>query len=157
MISWREFIKVSQRLLVSINYCVFLEVVRETGGYMTKDGKVHLHRVEAVMRAIGRMEDNIFKKRREDECRRRIRDEKRKQQNRNHRRFGDSARNAPAQSGIQVLNPTLSLLLIISRHLKRSIKSNARNKWLDRRVKFARRPPRLGWLRRNMKTIKLRL
>ena len=37
------------------------EVVRETGGYMTKDGKVHLHRVEAVMRAIGRMEDNIFK------------------------------------------------------------------------------------------------
>ena len=71
---------------------------------MTKDGKVHLHRVEAVMRAIGRMEDNIFKKRREDECRRRIRDEKRKQQNRNHRRFGDAARNAPAQSGIQVFN-----------------------------------------------------
>ena len=74
---------------------------------MTKDGKVHLHRVEAVMRAIGRMEDNIFKKRREDECRRRIRDEKRKQQNRNHRRFGDGARNSPAQSGIQVIYPTL--------------------------------------------------
>ena len=68
---------------------------------MTKDGKVHLHRVEAVMRAIGRMEDNIFKKRREEECRRRIRDEKRKQQNRNRRQFGDGARNAPAERGIQ--------------------------------------------------------
>ena len=59
----------------------------------TQDGKVHLHRVEAVMRAIGRMEDNIFKRRREDECRRRIKDERRKQQNRNNRKFGNQARN----------------------------------------------------------------
>jgi len=80
---------------------IYKKVVRETGGYMTKDGKVHLHRVEAVMRAIGRMEDNIFKRRREDECRRRIRDEKRKQHNRNRRQFGDGARNAPAERGIQ--------------------------------------------------------
>jgi len=72
---------------------IYKKVVRETGGYMTKDGKVHLHRVEAVMRAIGRMEDNIFKRRREDECRRRIKDERRKQQNRNNRKFGNQARN----------------------------------------------------------------
>ena len=69
------------------------EVVRETGGYMTRDGVANLNRVEYVMRAIGRMEDSIFKKRREDECRRRIRDEKRKHQNKNHRQFGDKARN----------------------------------------------------------------
>ena len=60
---------------------------------MTRDGVANLNRVEYVMRAIGRMEDSIFKKRREDECRRRIRDEKRKHQNRNHRQFGDKARN----------------------------------------------------------------
>ena len=71
----------------------FSEVVRETGGYMTRDGVANLNRVEYVMRAIGRMEDSIFKKRREDECRRRIRDEKRKHQNKNHRQFGDKARN----------------------------------------------------------------
>ena len=68
-------------------------MVRDTGGYMTKDGTVNLHRVERVMCAIGRMEDSIFKKRREDECRRRIRDEKRKKQNRNQRQFGQGARN----------------------------------------------------------------
>ena len=72
---------------------IFSEVVRETGGYMTRDGVANLNRVEYVMRAIGRMEDSIFKKRREDECRRRIRDEKRKHQNKNHRQFGDKARN----------------------------------------------------------------
>ena len=60
---------------------------------MTRDGVANLNRVEYVMRAIGRMEDSIFKKRREDECRRRIRDEKRKHQNKNHRQFGDKARN----------------------------------------------------------------
>ena len=60
---------------------------------MTRDGVANLNRVEYVMRAIGRMEDSIFKKRREDECRRRIRDEKRKQQNKNHRQLGDKARN----------------------------------------------------------------
>lgn len=72
---------------------IYKKVVRETGGYMTRDGVANLNRVEYVMRAIGRMEDSIFKKRREDECRRRIRDEKRKHQNKNHRQFGDKARN----------------------------------------------------------------
>ena len=75
------------------NHLFCSEVVRETGGYMTRDGVANLNRVEYVMRAIGRMEDSIFKKRREDECRRRIRDEKRKHQNKNHRQFGDKARN----------------------------------------------------------------
>ena len=64
---------------------------------MTKDGKVNLSRVELVMKAIGRMEDSIFKRRREDECRRRIRDEKRKTQNRNNRKFGAGARNETPQ------------------------------------------------------------
>lgn len=53
--------------------------------YMTKDGTVNLKAVEFVMRSIGRMEDAIFKKRRQEECQRRIRDERRKNQDRNKR------------------------------------------------------------------------
>ena len=53
--------------------------------YMTKDGTVNLKAVEFVMRSIGRMEDAIFKKRRQEECQRRVRDERRKHQDRNKR------------------------------------------------------------------------
>merc|ERR1712066_714663 len=38
---------------------IYKKVVRETGGYMTRDGVANLNRVEYVMRAIGRMEDSI--------------------------------------------------------------------------------------------------
>merc|ERR1711970_579665 len=79
---------------------IYKKVVRDTGGYMTKNGKVNLSRVELVMKAIGRM-DSIFKRRREDECRRRINNERRNRQNRNNRKFGHGARNETAESGLQ--------------------------------------------------------
>ena len=62
----------------------------------------------------------MCKRRREDECRRRIRDEKRKQHNRNRRQFGDGARNAPAERGIQAPQGleliTLKILTISTEH-----------------------------------------
>jgi 5'-3' exoribonuclease 2 len=68
-------------------------VVRDTGKYMTKDGSANLDSIEFVMRSIGRMEDAIFKKRREDECQMRIRNERRNQQNRNNKKHGQGHRN----------------------------------------------------------------
>ena len=63
------------------------------GKYMTKDGAANLDSIEYVMRSIGRMEDAIFKKRREDECQRRIRQARNNQRNRNNRNMGGGHRN----------------------------------------------------------------
>ena len=71
----------------------FSEVVVDTGKYMTKDGSANLDSIEYVMRSIGRMEDAIFKKRREEECSRRIRTERRKQREKNQRNMGGGHRN----------------------------------------------------------------
>ena len=65
----------------------------DTGKYMTKDGSANLDSIEYVMRSIGRMEDAIFKKRREEECSRRIRTERRKQREKNQRNMGGGHRN----------------------------------------------------------------
>uniref|UniRef100_A0AAY5F4W3 5'-3' exoribonuclease n=1 Tax=Electrophorus electricus TaxID=8005 RepID=A0AAY5F4W3_ELEEL len=50
---------------------IYKDVVHRTGGYLTENGFVNLERVELIMQAVGVAEDNIFKKRKEDEVRRR--------------------------------------------------------------------------------------
>ncbi|XP_027011212.1 5'-3' exoribonuclease 2 [Tachysurus fulvidraco] len=46
---------------------IYKDVVHKTGGYLTENGYVNLERVELIMQAVGVAEDNIFKKRKEDE------------------------------------------------------------------------------------------
>ncbi|XP_041105401.1 5'-3' exoribonuclease 2-like isoform X1 [Polyodon spathula] len=46
---------------------IYKDVVHKTGGYLTESGFVDLERVELIMQAVGVAEDNIFKKRKEDD------------------------------------------------------------------------------------------
>uniref|UniRef100_A0A674C0H2 5'-3' exoribonuclease n=1 Tax=Salmo trutta TaxID=8032 RepID=A0A674C0H2_SALTR len=46
---------------------IYKDVVHKTGGYITENGFVKLESVELIMQAIGVAEDNIFKKRKEDD------------------------------------------------------------------------------------------
>ncbi|XP_077366688.1 5'-3' exoribonuclease 2 [Festucalex cinctus] len=46
---------------------IYKDVVHKTGGYLTENGYVNLARVEMIMEAVGVAEDNIFKKRKEDD------------------------------------------------------------------------------------------
>ncbi|XP_023697528.2 5'-3' exoribonuclease 2 isoform X2 [Paramormyrops kingsleyae] len=46
---------------------IYKDVVHRTGGYLTENGFVNLERVEMIMQAVGVAEDNIFKKRKEDD------------------------------------------------------------------------------------------
>uniref|UniRef100_A0AAY4CDL3 5'-3' exoribonuclease n=1 Tax=Denticeps clupeoides TaxID=299321 RepID=A0AAY4CDL3_9TELE len=48
---------------------IYKDVVHKTGGYLTESGFVNLERVELIMQAVGVAEDNIFKKRKEDDVR----------------------------------------------------------------------------------------
>uniref|UniRef100_A0A673B4R9 5'-3' exoribonuclease n=1 Tax=Sphaeramia orbicularis TaxID=375764 RepID=A0A673B4R9_9TELE len=48
---------------------IYKTVVHKTGGYLTQNGYVNLERVEMIMQAVGVAEDNIFKKRKEDDVR----------------------------------------------------------------------------------------
>uniref|UniRef100_A0A671X4Y0 5'-3' exoribonuclease n=1 Tax=Sparus aurata TaxID=8175 RepID=A0A671X4Y0_SPAAU len=48
---------------------IYKDVVHKTGGYLTENGYVELERVELIMQAVGVAEDNIFKKRKEDDQR----------------------------------------------------------------------------------------
>uniref|UniRef100_A0AAY5K7R1 5'-3' exoribonuclease n=1 Tax=Esox lucius TaxID=8010 RepID=A0AAY5K7R1_ESOLU len=48
---------------------IYKDVVHKTGGYITENGYVNLERVELIMQAVGVAEDNIFKKRKEDDVR----------------------------------------------------------------------------------------
>ncbi|XP_041419786.1 5'-3' exoribonuclease 2 isoform X1 [Xenopus laevis] len=46
---------------------IYKNVVHKTGGYLTESGFVNLERVQMIMLAVGEVEDNIFKKRKEDD------------------------------------------------------------------------------------------
>ncbi|KAG8443997.1 hypothetical protein GDO86_009253 [Hymenochirus boettgeri] len=46
---------------------IYKNVVHKTGGYLTESGFVNLERVQMIMLAVGDVEDNIFKKRKEDD------------------------------------------------------------------------------------------
>ncbi|XP_069810964.1 5'-3' exoribonuclease 2 [Dendropsophus ebraccatus] len=46
---------------------IYKDVVHKTGGYLTESGFVNLERVQMIMLAVGEVEDNIFKKRKEDD------------------------------------------------------------------------------------------
>ncbi|XP_039981839.1 5'-3' exoribonuclease 2 isoform X1 [Xiphias gladius] len=46
---------------------IYKDVVHKTGGYLTQNGYVNLERVEMIMQAVGVAEDNIFRKRKEDD------------------------------------------------------------------------------------------
>jgi len=46
---------------------IYKDVVHKTGGYLTTNGQINLPRVELIMTAIGRMEDEIFRKRRQND------------------------------------------------------------------------------------------
>ncbi|CAB1444946.1 unnamed protein product [Pleuronectes platessa] len=46
---------------------IYKDVVQKTGGYLTENGYVKLERVELIMQAVGVAEDNIFKKRKQDD------------------------------------------------------------------------------------------
>uniref|UniRef100_A0A8C5BFG8 5'-3' exoribonuclease n=1 Tax=Gadus morhua TaxID=8049 RepID=A0A8C5BFG8_GADMO len=49
---------------------IYKDVVHKTGGYITHNGFVELERVELIMQAVGVAEDNIFKKRKDDDAER---------------------------------------------------------------------------------------
>ncbi|XP_061098917.1 5'-3' exoribonuclease 2 isoform X3 [Conger conger] len=59
---------------------IYKDVVHNTGGYITENGFVNLERVELIMQAVGVAEDNIFKKRKEDDenFKRRMKDKKKR-------------------------------------------------------------------------------
>lgn len=59
---------------------IYKDVVHKTGGYLTENGFVNLERVELIMQAVGVAEDNIFKKRKEDDesFKRRMKDKKKR-------------------------------------------------------------------------------
>uniref|UniRef100_A0A8C1ZBB7 5'-3' exoribonuclease n=1 Tax=Cyprinus carpio TaxID=7962 RepID=A0A8C1ZBB7_CYPCA len=57
---------------------IYKDVVHKTGGYLTENGFVNLERVELIMQAVGVAEDNIFKKRKDDDSFKRRMKEKKK-------------------------------------------------------------------------------
>uniref|UniRef100_A0A8C5BC28 5'-3' exoribonuclease n=1 Tax=Gadus morhua TaxID=8049 RepID=A0A8C5BC28_GADMO len=59
---------------------IYKDVVHKTGGYITHNGFVELERVELIMQAVGVAEDNIFKKRKDDDegFKRRMKDKKKR-------------------------------------------------------------------------------
>uniref|UniRef100_A0A8C2FF00 5'-3' exoribonuclease n=1 Tax=Cyprinus carpio TaxID=7962 RepID=A0A8C2FF00_CYPCA len=48
---------------------IYKDVVHKTGGYLTENGFVNLERVDLILQAVGVAEDNIFKKRKDDDVR----------------------------------------------------------------------------------------
>uniref|UniRef100_H2ZNE1 Uncharacterized protein n=1 Tax=Ciona savignyi TaxID=51511 RepID=H2ZNE1_CIOSA len=55
---------------------LYKDIVHQTGGYLTSNGQINLGRVEKIMVGIGKMEDAIFRKRRESDVSYRAREVK---------------------------------------------------------------------------------
>ncbi|CAK8690060.1 unnamed protein product [Clavelina lepadiformis] len=64
---------------------LYKDIVHHTGGYLTKNGHINLDRVEKIMRGIGRMEDEIFRKRRESDLNYRAREKSKRQKKQSDR------------------------------------------------------------------------
>jgi len=64
---------------------LYKNIVHETGGYITSNGQINLGRVEKIMRGIGRIEDEIFRKRREGDVRYRAREKAKRRRSNNDR------------------------------------------------------------------------
>nr|XP_002129696.2 5'-3' exoribonuclease 2 isoform X1 [Ciona intestinalis] len=58
---------------------LYKDIVHQTGGYLTCNGKVNLSRVEKIMMGIGKLEDEIFRKRRESDVNYRAREKAKRQ------------------------------------------------------------------------------
>uniref|UniRef100_H2ZND9 5'-3' exoribonuclease n=1 Tax=Ciona savignyi TaxID=51511 RepID=H2ZND9_CIOSA len=58
---------------------LYKDIVHQTGGYLTSNGQINLGRVEKIMVGIGKMEDAIFRKRRESDVSYRAREKSKKQ------------------------------------------------------------------------------
>ncbi|XP_045174947.2 5'-3' exoribonuclease 2-like isoform X2 [Mercenaria mercenaria] len=71
---------------------LYKNAVRRTGGYLTDSGVVALERVQLIMQELGEVEDEIFKKRRDDEMNFRRRN---KEKRRRTRRMNDKPRYIP--------------------------------------------------------------
>nr|XP_006008052.2 PREDICTED: 5'-3' exoribonuclease 2 isoform X1 [Latimeria chalumnae] len=87
---------------------IYKNVVHKTGGYLTDSGYVNLNRVQMIMQAVGEVEDNIFKKRKEDdENFKRRQKEKRKRMKRVNERpaFIPTGQFAPQALGRRGSNP----------------------------------------------------
>ncbi|MBN3325314.1 XRN2 exoribonuclease, partial [Atractosteus spatula] len=80
---------------------IYKDVVHKTGGYLTENGFVNLERVELIMQAVGVAEDNIFKKRREDEesFRKRMKEKKKRMKGGERPAFLPSGQFAPQALG----------------------------------------------------------
>ncbi|KAL4237918.1 5'-3' exoribonuclease 2 [Mactra antiquata] len=71
---------------------LYKDTVRRTGGYLTDSGVVALERVQLIMQELGEVEDEIFKKRRDDEMNFR---KKNKEKRRRNRQYADKPRYIP--------------------------------------------------------------
>lgn len=65
---------------------IYKDVVHKTGGYLTENGYVNLERVELIMQAVGVAEDNIFRKRKDDDesFKRRMKEKKKRMRAEQH-------------------------------------------------------------------------
>ncbi|KAK3093485.1 hypothetical protein FSP39_016304 [Pinctada imbricata] len=71
---------------------LYKDAVRKTGGFLTNSGVVNLERVQLVMSDLGKVEDEIFKRRRDTELEFRRRDKEKK---RRAKRWSEGPRWAP--------------------------------------------------------------
>ncbi|KAI1897388.1 hypothetical protein AGOR_G00082790 [Albula goreensis] len=80
---------------------IYKDVVHKTGGYLTESGFVNLERVELIMQAVGVAEDNIFKKRKDDEesFKRRMKEKKKRMKAEQRPSFLPSGQFAPHALG----------------------------------------------------------